>query len=169
MTMNFKNIISFICFILFFIIVSQGWAESKKPNFWITEEEAALPERKILKAKKERLPRTDLAYPVSDESMAGPIINVEKPSQKKTYSDLIDVVIHFTKNPFGEPVDMKSLKVILLKLWDIDLTDRVRSFIKGTDIEASGLKFPEGEHEIEIRIKDQEEMETTMVFKVKVG
>ena len=64
---------------------------------------------------------------------------------------------------------MKSLKVILLKLWDIDLTDRVRSFIKGTDIEASGLKFPEGEHEIEIRIKDQEEMETSMVFKVKVG
>ena len=169
MTMNLKNTFSFIFFILFFIIVSQGWTESKKPDFWITEEEAALPERKISKSKKERLPRIDLAYPVSDESMAGPIINVEKPSQKKTYNDLIDVVIHFTKNPFGEPVNMKSLEVVLLKLWDIDLTDRVRSFIKGTNIEASGLKFPEGEHEIEIRIKDQEDMETTMVFKVKVG
>ena len=87
--MNLKNTFSFIFFILFFVIVSQGWTESKKPDFWITEEEAALPERKISKSKKERLPRADLAYPVSDESMAGPIINVEKPSQKKTYNDLI--------------------------------------------------------------------------------
>ena len=169
MLMNLKNSFSFISFILFFIFISQSWAENKKSNFWITKEEAALPDRNVSESKTERLPRSDLAYPVSDESMAGPIINVEKPSQKKTYSDLIDVVIHFTKNPFGEPVDMKSLKVVLLKLWDIDLTDRVRSYIKGTDIEASGLKFPSGEHEIEIRIKDQEEMETTMVFKVKVS
>ena len=64
---------------------------------------------------------------------------------------------------------MKSLKVILLKLLDIDLTGRVRTFIKGTDIQASGLKIPEEEHEIEIQIKDQEEMQTTMVFKVRVG
>ena len=64
---------------------------------------------------------------------------------------------------------MKSLEVVLLKLWDIDLTGRVRSFIKGTNVEASGLKFPEGEQEIEIRRKDQEDIDTTMFLKVKVG
>tara|TARA_B110000438_G_scaffold194291_1_gene185870 strand:- start:449 stop:595 length:147 start_codon:yes stop_codon:yes gene_type:complete len=48
--------------------------------------------------------------------MAGLVINMEKPSQKNTYSDLIDVVNRFTKNPFDEPVNMKSLEVVLLKL-----------------------------------------------------
>ena len=54
--------------------------------------------------------------PVSDQYIAGPISNVDKRSQKKTYSDLIDVVVRLTKKPFGEPVDMKSLKMVLLKM-----------------------------------------------------
>ena len=58
--------------------------------------------------------------------------------------------------------------LVFIKLWDIDLTGRVSSFIKGTNIEASGLKFPSGEHEIEIRIKDQEKMESRLIFTIKV-
>ena len=159
----------FITVILFLTLTNQGWAEKKKPSIWITEEEAALPARKPQKTKAGSLSKSDQAFPISDQSMAGPIITIDKPNPKLIYNSLIDVTIRFTKNPFGEPVDMESLKVTLLKLWDIDLTQRIRSFIKGTNIEASGLKFPPGEHEIEIRIKDQEKMESRLVFTIKVG
>ena len=160
----------FIIVTLIFMVVNQGWADEKKIVAWITEKEAALPNRKPSETKMESLPKSgNQSFPINHQSMAGPIINIDKPNQNLIYDNLIDVAIRFTKNPFGEAVDMGSLKVILLKLWDIDLTERVRSFIKGTNIEASGLKFPSGEHEIEIRIKDQEKMESRRTFTVKVG
>jgi len=168
MFMKPKQSAIFITVILFLAVTNQGWAAKKKPSIWITEQEAALPARKPSETKAGSLPKSDQAFPVSDQSMAGPIINIDKPNQKLIYKNLIDVAIRFTKNPFGEPVDMGSLKVVLLKLWDIDLTERIRPFIKGTNIEASGLKFPSGEHEIEIRIKDQEKMESRQTFTIKV-
>jgi hypothetical protein len=158
----------FIVVTLIFMAANQGWAEKKKPSIWITEQETVLPARKPSEKKAGSLPKSDQAFPVSDQAMAGPIINIDKPNQKLIYKNLIDIAIRFTKNPFGEPVDMESLQVVLLKLWDIDLTERVRSFIKGTNIEASGVKFPSGEHEIEIRIKDQEKMESRLIFTIKV-
>ena len=167
--MKLKLFAIFITVVLFLTVINQGWAEKKEPIIWITEQEAALPARKPSETKAGSLPKSDQAFPISHQSMAGPIINIDKPNQNLIYDNLIDVAIRFTKNPFGEAVDMGSLKVILLKLWDIDLTERVRSFIKGTTIEASGLKFPSGEHEIEIRIKDQEKMESRRTFTVKVG
>jgi len=168
MFMKPKQSAIFITVILFLTVTNQGWAEKKKPSIWITEQETALPARKPSEKKAGSLSKSDQAFPVSDQSMAGPIINIDKPNQKLIYKNLIDVAIRFTKNPFGEPVDMGSLKVVLLKLWDIDLTERVRSFIKGTNIEASGLKFPSGEHEIDIRIKNQEKMESRQIFTIKV-
>ena len=50
----------------------------------------------------------------------------------------------------------------------IDITDRIRAYIKETRIDANGVKFPEGEHEFEIRIKDKAEMGSAKIFKVKV-
>ena len=42
----------------------------------------------------------------------------------------------------------------LAYIFGIDITDRIRPYIKETRIDANEIKFPEGEHEFEIRIKD---------------
>ena len=72
-------------------------------------------------------------------------------------------------NPIGEPVNMDSLRVVYLKMFGIDITDRIRPYVKETRIDANGIKFPEGEHEFEIRIKDREQMESSEVIKIKVN
>ncbi len=100
--------------------------------------------------------------------MAGPIIKIEKPDPDQFYDDLIDILIRFDKNPVGEPVDMESLRIIYLKMLGIDITDRVRPYVKETRVDANGVKFPEGEHEFEIRIKDKAEMESIEIFTFKV-
>ena len=101
--------------------------------------------------------------------MAGPIIQVEKPDTDQTYKDLIDILIRFEKNPIGEHVNMKSLRIIYLKMFGIDITDRIRPYIRETHIDAQGIKFPQGEHEFEIRIQDKEQLESSKIITVRVG
>ena len=57
----------------------------------------------------------------------------------------------------------------LAYIFGIDITDRIRPYIKETHINANGIKFSEGEHEFEIRIKDYEQMESSEIFKIKVN
>ena len=111
----------------------------------------------------------DQPLPVSKQPMAGPIIKVEKPDPDRLYDDLIDILISFDKNPIGEPVNMESLRIIYLKMFGIDITDRIRPYVKETRIDANGIKFPEGEHEFEIRIKDRDQMESSEIVKIKVN
>ena len=49
---------------------------------------------------------------------------------------------------------MKSLRVIYLKMFGIDIADRTHPYVKKIFIDTNGVKFPEGEHEFEIHIKD---------------
>jgi len=68
----------------------------------------------------------------------------------------------------GTQVDMGSLKVIYLKLWGIDITDRIRPYLTSDGIHADNADLPLGEHSIEIDIKDTlgRVTRTTMTFTV---
>ena len=154
---------------LFLNISGQGIAGEKKIVSWITKEEAALPAMKHPETGMGNRPNSeDQPFPVRKESTAGPIIKIEKPDPDKLYNDLIDILIRFDRNPVGEPVNMESLRIIYLKMLGIDITDRVRPYVKETRIDANGIMFPEGEHEFEVRIKDIEGMGSAKIFKVKV-
>ena len=168
--MNPKNIVIVIAIfsILNFAVLVQ--AEEKKVGSWITQEEAALPAMKSSGREMKGMPESNnKPFRVKKKSMAGPIIQIEKPDPDHLYEDLIDIFIRFDRNPIGEPVDMESLRVIYLKMFGIDITDRIRPYVKETRIDANGIKFPEGEHEFEIRIKDNEEMESSEIVKIKVN
>ena len=159
-----------IAIILFLSNVGQSVAEKNKTNSWITEEEAALPAmRPSLKNRKGLSKSKNQPFQVKKHTIAGPIINIEKPDQDKLYDDLIDILVRFEKNPIGEAVNMKSLRIIYLRMFGIDITDRIRPYVKETRIDANGIKFPEGEHEFEIRIKDREQMESSEIVKIKVN
>ena len=154
---------------LFLNIAGPGIAGEKKIVSWITKEEAALPAMKHPETGiRNRLNAEDQPFPVKKQSMTGPIIKIKKPDPDKLYNDLIDILIHFDKNPIGGSVDMRSLRVIYLKMFGIDITDRILPYVKETRIDANGIKFPEGKHEFEIRIKDKEKMESAQIFKIKV-
>ena len=156
--------------ILFLNITGHGWTEDKKIVSWITQEEAALPTMKPKETSMDNQSKSKKqTFPINQQSVAGPIIKIEKPDPDQFYDDLIDVLIRFDKNPIGEPVNMESLRVIYLKMFGIDITDRVRPYIKKTLIDANGIRFPEGEHEFEVRIKDTEELESSETFKIKVN
>ena len=154
---------------LFLNITGHGWTEDKKIVSWITQEEAALPSMKPKETRMDNQSESKKqTFPINQQSMAGPIIKIEKPDPDQFYDDLIDVLIRFDKNPVGEPVNMESLRIIYLKMLGIDITDRVRPYVKETRIDANGIMFPEGEHEFEVRIKDIEDMGSAKIFKVKV-
>jgi len=165
-----KQSLILITVILFLNIAVLGGAEETKTVSWITQEEAALPAMKPSGTSTKRLPESgNQPFQVKKQSIAGPIIKVEKPDPDRLYDDLIDILISFDRNPIGEPVNMESLRIIYLKMFGIDITDRIRPYIKETRIDANGIKFPEGEHEFEIRIKDYEQMESSEIFKIKVN
>ena len=156
--------------ILFLNITGHGWTEDRKAISWITQEEAALPTMKPKETSMDNQSKSKKqTFPINQQSVAGPIIKIEKPDQDQFYDDLIDILIRFDKNPLGELVNMESLRVIYLKMFGIDITDRVRPYIKKTLIDANGIMFPEGEHEFEVRIKDTEQMESSEIFKIKVN
>ena len=156
--------------ILFLNITGHGWTEDRKTISWITQEEAALPTMKPKETSMDNQSKSKKqTFPINQQSVAGPIIKIEKPDQDQFYDDLIDILIRFDKNPLGELVNMESLRVIYLKMFGIDITDRVRPYIKKTLIDANGIMFPEGEHEFQVRIKDIEDIESAKIFKVKAN
>ena len=164
-----KRFLILITVILFLNITGQGGTGDRKTISWITQQEAALPPMKPAETrKKNSLETGSESFSINNLSTAGPIIKIEKPDPDKLYNDLIDILIHFGKNPIGESVDMTSLRVIYLKMFGIDITDRILPYVKETRIDANGIKFPEGKHEFEIRIKDKEKMESAQIFKIKV-
>ena len=168
MKLKISEILIAVILILNLAGISQ--AGEKKTVSWITEEEAALPAMKTSEIKSNDLPEsTDQPFQVKKQGIAGPIIKIEKPDPDQLYDDLIDILISFDKNPIGEPVNMNSLRVVYLKMFGIDITDRIRPYVTETRIDANGIKFPEGEHEFEIRIKDNEQMESSEIFKIKVN
>ena len=165
-----KQSLILVTVILFLNITGHGWTEDRKTISWITQEEAALPTMKPKETSMDNQSKSKKqTFPINQQSVAGPIIKIEKPDQDQFYDDLIDILISFDKNPLGEPVNMESLRVIYLKMFGIDITDRVRPYIKKTLIDANGIMFPEGEHEFEVRIKDIEDIESAKIFKVKVN
>ncbi|KMP11078.1 hypothetical protein UR09_04445 [Candidatus Nitromaritima sp. SCGC AAA799-A02] len=168
--MKIKETTILILILFLLTLAGQGGAEEKYSNSWITMEEAALPAMKPPnQMTNDSQNSSNHTSPVSKKVMPGPIIHVEKPDPDQLYDDLIDILISFKKNPIGEPVNMESLRVIYLKMFGIDITDRILPYVKETHIDANGIKFPEGEHEFEIRIKDNGQMESSEIIKIKVN
>ncbi len=158
-----------VCLTAIFIFLSvTARAETSSPPQWITEEEAVLPakETKIDNLEKEQ---SFNPYPTaSNKEPTGPIINIEKPDENGLYQELIDILVRFEKHPLGEPINMDSLKIVYLKLFDIDITDRVRPYIAGNLINANKIQFPKGNHRFEISIQDIGKMESSKIFSVQV-
>ena len=65
------------------------------------------------------------------------------------------VALHIQFQPAeGASIDVASLKVTYLRLWGIDITDRVRPYVNDHGIDIDNADIPKGDHSIEIEIRD---------------
>jgi hypothetical protein len=62
-------------------------------------------------------------------------------------------------------VDMGTLKVVYLKLFGIDITDRLKPYVNGQAIDVPEADIPVGDHSIRVDIKDSNGRQSSQVFR----
>jgi hypothetical protein len=164
MRMAFLRDFKILLFIALIGFANPTPVSSEQSGRWITEKEASLPAKAFRGLGNKNQFQTNLSIPIERKEPAGPIVEVKKPEENKTYKNSIDILVEILKNPLGGNINMSSLKIIYLKIFEIDITDRVRPYIKGEKIEASNIEFPSGEHSFKILVMDSEEKETSQHF-----
>ena len=97
----------------------------------------------------------------------GPGIKVIAPRENTVQTAPFHIDIRFEQRG-AAMVDLASLKVFLMKLWDIDITDRVRPYVSGDGIHVTHADFPKGQHTIKIAIADHEGHESARTMTVMV-
>ena len=83
----------------------------------------------------------------------GPVIEVLRPLLGVPVSIPLEISVKFVPRG-GALVDLTSLKVTLMKLFGIDITDRVRPYASPDGIKIPDAKLPSGEHTVRITVAD---------------
>jgi hypothetical protein len=104
----------------------------------------------------------------------GPRILVQRPELKGSKDDPLietasplDLFVSIERNK--APVDMDSLEIKAKKgFFSKSLTKKLRPYIKGTVIQAEGIKVPSGKFIIQITISDSEGAKTIASYRLSV-
>jgi hypothetical protein len=103
-------------------------------------------------------PRIIIQHPAVQDQSANPTIDTFSP---------VDLMIAFEEN--RAPVDMGSLEVIAKKgFFSKSLTGLLRPYIRGTFLEAKGVKVPSGRFRIRISIADQKGTKTEKEYRLRI-
>jgi len=102
----------------------------------------------------------------SDELSLGPLIEVISPKDGEQVSPPIEVNIKFT--PQGDPIDLKSLEVSVVKLFSIDITDRVKDYTTAAGIHVKEAKLPTGKHTVKISLADTKGMYSKKIITFEI-
>jgi hypothetical protein len=111
---------------------------------------------------------TPVAWGSKTEDPNGPLIQIDSPQNDGVYEGPFPIKVAFESGRLGHPVDMESLKLEYKVAWGIDITDKVREYIDGTQIDVAESELPEGRHSVEIQIEDVEGHQSTRLFTVTV-
>jgi len=111
---------------------------------------------------------TPVAWSSKPTSPNGPVIRIESPIHNRTYQGPFAIIVEFLPGPLGYEVDLSSLKLEYKKAWGIDITERVREFIKGSRIDVAESELPRGRHTVEVQISDVEKNFSRQIFTVIV-
>jgi hypothetical protein len=68
----------------------------------------------------------------------------------------------------GSKIDLDSLKVTYLRTPNVDLTERVKSFVRATGLDMPDAELPPGDHMIRVDIRDSDGRIGTTSFLLKV-
>jgi len=108
----------------------------------ITEGEAMLQDAPTLKGSGEE---------VSD----GPRITVLSPEDGKAYAGPVDIEVLFEQVPGGPGVRPDTFRVVYVKLWEIDITERFLPYLHANRLHVERARIPRGRHLIRLSIADE--------------
>ena len=119
----------------------------------ITEEEARLPPPKGAVALDKR------------GLLRGP--KVEYVSTGETVHSPLHLQLKF-QSFGGATIDLDSVRIIYLRAPNVDLTPRVRPFVRSTGVDIPDAELPPGEYTVRVDVKDSEGHSGTTSFVLKV-
>ena len=97
----------------------------------------------------------------------GPEIKVSQPQENVPCTPPLTISIHFIPNS-GKDVDLTKLKIEVLKIITIDITEKILPFATEEGIRLDKANLPQGEHKIRVIIGDVGGGMTEKVLRVKV-
>ena len=135
------------------VVVAAGSMPARAAQVLITAEEAALPPPKGAVATDRR------------GITRGPKVDVmTEAGQLRS-----PMRLHLKFEPHGGArIDPDSVKMTYLRTPNVDLTPRVKSFVKPTGIDMPEAELPAGEHMVRVDIKDSDGRIGTTSFILKV-
>jgi hypothetical protein len=120
----------------------------------ITEEEAKLPPPKGAVAADRR------------GILRGPKVDFVSPGT--SVSSPMQLVLKF-ESFGGAKIDLDSVKMIFLRTPNVDLTPRVKPFVKPDGINMQDAELPPGEYTVRVDVKDSDGRPGTTIFTLKVA
>jgi len=124
----------------------------------ITPEEAA----------RVQAPTGDVKDLVSTARGSGPLIIVRNPKAFEHPRSPLKIFIAFEPGNSGQLPAMETLLVTLIGFIDINITDRLRDYISGTNIIVREAELPTGIHRLRILIKDMSGNPSERTVAIKV-
>ncbi len=123
---------------------------ARAQGIWlITPEEAAMPPAPPEQSRLQGGMPFDIGRDLPD---TGPMIELLKPNDGTSTPVPVEVSIRF--EPRAAPVDVSTLKVMVVKLFSIDITDRVRPYSSPQGIHIPDARLPSGTHTVRISLAD---------------
>ena len=151
-----------------------AWASYAHAFMLITQEEAQMRE-----APLEHVPFTAIHPGFSDTNAgksliavpeanaAGPEISVLSPDSDKASLSPLKIMVKFTPRE-GSQIDLSTLRIELLKLLTINITDRLKEYTNSQGINVEKAELPSGNYKIRVILGDTNGGITSKVFALKV-
>jgi len=92
--------------------------------------------------------------PVAAVAGPGPVIVVRHPKLLERVTSPLDIIVEFRPGASGLDANMKTLTVTLIGFIDFDITDRMREYIRGRNLEMEQAELPTGKHRLRLAIRD---------------
>lgn len=137
-----------------FLLASIADSSPARPLDLITRDEAALPDS----------PEEHFEAAMEEE---GPVVEVVTPRNGNTYSPPLSVMVKFAPREDKE-IDLSTLKVEYLKLFPINITDRIKPYVTKDGIKAENVNIPSGTHKIRLSVADVNGAKTTVLMIVSI-
>ncbi|MCX5814082.1 MAG: hypothetical protein NT178_16300 [Proteobacteria bacterium] len=124
----------------------------------ITPEEAARPDKPVV---------TSRGIDILQSGDDGPVVRILAPKQYETLQTPVGMEVVFEATP-DKTIDYETLTIKYLKLISIDITDRLKPFLKNNRLLATGVCVPQGKHRLQLSIAYVSGEKTTMDIVLKV-